>query len=171
MTTLGTESFEVEGEGTGVRPGSDSVGLARRRGLQWLARDHAFEHRAATTRGLARDETHLDRAGGFDLDDAESIDRAEHRRKSEVAATLDDDGARGPGCRAHAVVEERQRRPWCTAHHRAGTTAFADPSRDFEGVDVVGVGEREWLTECRGSFASRVVVETSAHDQAGDADD
>ena len=92
---------------------------------------------------------------------------AEHRREPEAAEPLDQDGPRGPGRRADAVLEEGETRPGGTADDRAGAAAFDDASRELERVHVVDLGDREWLAVVVRAGATRHAVESATHDHAG----
>ena len=129
--------------------------------------DDLFEQTVPGVTRLAGVQADLHRARRFDLDDAEAVDRGEDRGESKSAPTLDDHGARGSGRRAHAAVEERERRAWCATEDGPGTPAFGVATRELQCVDVVDQREREWFAQFRGRCAPGVAVETATNDEPG----
>jgi hypothetical protein len=168
--TLGAQSVDVEREGVARWPRADGGRQVRGTGLERRSGHHAFEQGAAAQPGLAREKAHLHGAGGFDLDDAQALDRREDRRQAEPSVALDDDRARRTGRRADAPVEEGQRRARGAADHCPCAAAFGDPSRVFERVDVVHRGQAERLAQRPRVGVSGRTVEPSAHDEPGASD-
>jgi hypothetical protein len=130
-----------------------------------LAGNEMFEPGAASSWGLSRDQSHLQRARGLDLDNPESIHGTKDGRKSKPTSPLNYHGARWSWRCANPVVEEREGGTRGATYHCACTTSLDYPTCNFERVDVVGVGDRERLAERCRSFAPRVTVESSPHDE------
>ena len=171
LTPLLLESLDGHGEGMARGPRTDRRGGRRWWGLRVGVGDDLFEEPLLGTSGLAGVEPNLDRARRFDLDHAETVDRAEDRREPEATPSFHDDGSRRPGRGTHALVEEGQGRTRGAADDRPGTEPLGVAAREFEGVDVVDQREGQRLAQFGRRGPTRVAVEAAPHDEAGARDD